>query len=80
MNEKRKLILTYSKDLMQKKNKFLLKYEQFKDELKKTTIDLLKTAPCDCVCIIDSDGDFESLNRDVSKLSNESNIEKYLNN
>ena len=38
MNEKRKLILTYSKDLMQKKNKFLLKYEQFKDELKNRNV------------------------------------------
>ena len=38
MNKKRKLILTYSKDLMQKKNKFLLKYEQFKDELKNRNV------------------------------------------
>ena len=38
MNKKRKLILTYSKDLIKKKNKFLIKYNEYKDELKKRNV------------------------------------------
>jgi hypothetical protein len=38
MNKKRKLILTYSKDLIKKKNKFLIKYNEYKDELKQRNV------------------------------------------
>jgi hypothetical protein len=38
MNKKRKLILTYSKDLMKKKNKFLIKYNEYKDDLEKRNV------------------------------------------
>lgn len=38
MNKKRKLILTYSKDLIKKKNKFLIKYNQSKDELERRNV------------------------------------------
>jgi hypothetical protein len=34
MNEKRKLVLIYSKDVIKKKDKFLIKYNEYKDELK----------------------------------------------
>jgi hypothetical protein len=34
---------------------------QFESETKTTTLEKLKTAPCDCVCIIDSDGNFDTL-------------------
>jgi hypothetical protein len=33
MNKKRKLILTYSKDLIKKKDKFLIKYNEYKNDL-----------------------------------------------
>ena len=38
MNKKRKLILTYSKDLIKKKNKFLMKYNEYKDELEQQNV------------------------------------------
>lgn len=38
MNKIRKLILTYSKDLIEKKNKFVIKYNQYKDELKQRNV------------------------------------------
>ncbi len=38
MNKKRKLILTYSKDLMKKKNKFLIKYNEYKDDLESRNV------------------------------------------
>ena len=65
----------YPKDC---KRAFIDWHEQFKDELKKTTIELLKHAPCDCVCVIDSVGGFELLDRNGIKLSNENDINKYL--
>lgn len=36
-------------------------YPSFKNETKTTTMDTLLKAPCDCVCIIDKEGDFETL-------------------
>ena len=41
MNKKRKLILTYSKDLLKKKNKFLIKYNEYKDELESRNVILI---------------------------------------
>jgi hypothetical protein len=41
MNKKRKLILTYSKDLIKKKNNFLLKYKKFKSDLEKRNVYLI---------------------------------------
>jgi len=41
MNYNRKLILTYSIDLIAKKNKFLLKYNKYKDKLKTRNISLI---------------------------------------
>jgi hypothetical protein len=41
MNKKRKLILTYSKDLIKKKNKFLIKYKEYKDDLENHNIILI---------------------------------------
>ena len=38
MKKIRKLILTYSKDLIEKKNKFLIKYNVYKDELKQRNV------------------------------------------
>jgi hypothetical protein len=38
MNKKRKLILTYSKDLVKKKNKFLVKYNEYKAELESRNV------------------------------------------
>ena len=35
---KRELLLTYSKDLIKKKNKFLIKYKEYKDELKNRNV------------------------------------------
>ena len=40
MNKKRKLILTYSKDLIKKKDKFLIKYDEYKDILKNLNVKL----------------------------------------
>jgi len=59
------------------KKAFIKWHKEFKDELKQTSIDLLRTAPCDCVCVIDSDGNFENLNRSNYKLSSEADINKY---
>jgi hypothetical protein len=41
MNKKRKLILTYSKDLIKKKYNFLLKYKTFKSDLEKRNVYLI---------------------------------------
>jgi hypothetical protein len=41
MNKKRKLILTYSNDLIKKKNKFLLKYKEYKKDLENRNIILI---------------------------------------
>jgi hypothetical protein len=41
MNKKRKLILTYSKDLIKKKNNFLLKYKKYKSDLEKRNVYLI---------------------------------------
>jgi hypothetical protein len=41
MNKKRNLILTYSKDLIKKKNNFLLKYKIYKNDLKKRNVCLI---------------------------------------
>jgi hypothetical protein len=41
MNKKRNLILTYSKDLIKKKNNFLLKYKKFKSDLEKRNVHLI---------------------------------------
>jgi len=41
MNKKRVLILTYSKDLLVKKNNFLKKYNEHKDELDKRNVKLV---------------------------------------
>ena len=41
MNKKRKLILTYSKDLIKKKNNFLLKYKIYKSDLEKRNVYLI---------------------------------------
>lgn len=38
MNKKRKLILTYSKDLIKKKNKFLVEYNLYENELKNRNV------------------------------------------
>ena len=40
INKKRLLILTYSRDLIKKKNDFLIKYDQYKDQLKKRNVSL----------------------------------------
>ena len=41
MNKNRKIILTYSKDLIKKKKDFLLKYKKYKDDLKKRNVCLI---------------------------------------
>jgi hypothetical protein len=41
MNKTRKLILTYSKDLIKKKNNFLLKYKKYKSNLTKRNVCLI---------------------------------------
>jgi hypothetical protein len=41
MNKKRKLILSYSKDLIKKKNIFLLKYKKYKNDLIKRNVCLI---------------------------------------
>jgi hypothetical protein len=41
MNKKRKLILTYSKDLLKKKNKFLAKYNEYKAELESRNVAII---------------------------------------
>ena len=41
MNKQRKLILSYSKDLIKKKNNFLLKYKKYKNYLKKRKVCLI---------------------------------------
>lgn len=41
MNKKRLLILTYSKDLLVKKNNFLIKYNEHKDELEQRNVKLV---------------------------------------
>ena len=41
MNKKRKIILTYSKDLIKKKNNFLLKYKIYKSHLTKRNVYLI---------------------------------------
>ena len=41
MNKKRQLILTYSKDLIKKKNNFLLKYKKYKSNLAKRNVYLI---------------------------------------
>jgi hypothetical protein len=41
MNKKRKIILTYSKDLIKKKNNFLLKYKIYKSHLEKRNVYLI---------------------------------------
>jgi hypothetical protein len=41
MNKKRKLILTYSKDLIKKKNKFLKKFNEYKDDLEYRNVILI---------------------------------------
>ena len=41
MNKKRKLILTYSKDLIKKKNNFLLEYKKYKSYLTKRNVNLI---------------------------------------
>ncbi len=41
MNKQRKLILSYSKDLIKKKNNFLLKYKKYKNDLTKRKVCLI---------------------------------------
>lgn len=41
MNKKRKIILTYSKDCLIKKNNFLIKYNEYKDELEQRNVKLV---------------------------------------
>ena len=41
MNKKRKILLTYSKDLIKKKNNFLLKYKKYKSDLTKRNVYLI---------------------------------------
>ena len=41
MNKKRKILLTYSKDLIKKKNNFLLKYKKYKSDLTKRNVFLI---------------------------------------
>jgi len=41
MNKKRQLILTYSKDLIKKKNNFLLRYKKYKSDLTKRNVCLI---------------------------------------
>jgi hypothetical protein len=41
MNKQRKIILTYSKDLIKKKNNFLLKYKKYKNDLTKRKVCLI---------------------------------------
>jgi len=41
MNKTRKIILTYSKDLIKKKNNFLLKYKKYKSDLTKRNVCLI---------------------------------------
>jgi hypothetical protein len=41
MNKKRVLILTYSKDCLIKKNNFLIKYNEYKDELEQRNVNLV---------------------------------------
>lgn len=60
------------------KESFKIWYKEFEDEKKFTTLEKLQTSPCDCVCIINKEGDFKIMNRKNYKLSNEPNIEKYL--
>jgi len=43
------------------KKNFLRWIKEFETETKLTTLDKLKTAPCDCVCIIDTEGNFSTL-------------------
>jgi hypothetical protein len=45
----------------QSKKNFLRWFKEFETETQFTTLDKLKTAPCDCVCIIDSEGNFSIL-------------------
>lgn len=60
------------------KKDFKIWYKDFKKETKVTTLEKLKTAPCDCVCIINKNGDFQTMNRKDYKLSNEPDIKKHL--
>ena len=57
---------------------FIRWYEEFETETKTTTLEKLMTAPCDCVCIIDEFGNYESMKRDVKNLSHSLDCESHL--
>lgn len=40
---------------------FIKWHKEMEEEKKVTTLEKLKTAPCDCICIIDKDGNFSLL-------------------
>lgn len=53
-------------------------HKQFESVTKTTTLEKLMTAPCDCVCIIDEFGNYESMKRDVKNLSHSLDCESHL--
>lgn len=50
------------------------------DDNKTTTLEKLKTAPCDCVCIIDSEGNFDTLKHSPMNCSQGSGNEYWSSN
>lgn len=59
------------------KKSFIDWHKDFNKEQKLTSIDKLKTAPCDCVCIIDSEGNFDLL-KDRNPIASNVDINKHL--
>ena len=53
-------------------------YSSFKDETKLTTLKKLINAPCDCVCIIDENGNFETLKNRTPISGKNIDIKTYL--
>lgn len=53
-------------------------YPDLLKEKKTTTLDILKTAPCDCVCIIDEFGNFDLLKGRTPISSLNIELKKYL--